>query len=171
MMFPGTTPANAYSRATAETAAVEMNAVGGSIVELRRVDGAWRVVADSPYARRITLAATPARIAGPAAGHPRLRTKADPAGTLAMGTACNCSGGVTPWGTILSGEENIQFLFSGSAAGTPEERNHRAMGVGGLRVNAFGRFQERFDLRNEPTEPNRFGWVVEIDPYDPHPCR
>jgi secreted PhoX family phosphatase len=31
----------------------------------------------------------------------------------------------------------------------------------------WARFHERFDLGKEPNEPNRFGWVVEIDPFDP----
>jgi len=167
MMFPGVEPAKAVGQATAETVAVEMNAIGGSIVELRRTGGQWRVVPDSAYARRITLAGTSMRLAGPAAGHPRLRTKADPTGASVMGTACNCSGGVTPWGTVLSGEENIHFMFSGESLGTPEERNHRRMGIGGAGGNAFGRFHDRFHLGKELNEPNRFGWVVEIDPYEP----
>ena len=32
---------------------------------------------------------------------------------------------------------------------------------------AWGQFNERFDIAKEPNEPNRFGWVVEIDPFDP----
>ena len=40
------------------------------------------------------------------------------------------------------------------------------MGVPGAAF-AWGRFYDRFDLGKEPNEANRFGWVVEIDPFDP----
>jgi secreted PhoX family phosphatase len=48
---------------------IEMAAHGGSVLEIRRANGKWAVVPNSPYARRIT-ANTPMAISGPAAGHP-----------------------------------------------------------------------------------------------------
>ena len=106
---------------------------------------------------------------GPAAGHDRLKTAADPTGRLARGTLNNCAGGKTPWGTILTGEENVNYYFAGDAAKTKEAANHRRMGVPTKEraIYAWHRFVERFDVDKEPNEVNRFGWVVEIDPHDP----
>ena len=125
----------------------------------------------SPLNRRIT-GATPMAIQGPAAGHALMRTGADPTGTRVLGTLNNCAGGVTPWGTILTGEENIQNYFRGKvsdAAGPgPREACTSATAspaAGGTCPGAC--HDARFDLAKEPNEPNRFGWIVEIDPYDP----
>ncbi|MCU0949749.1 MAG: DUF839 domain-containing protein, partial [Burkholderiaceae bacterium] len=83
---------------------------GVSIVHVERAaDGRWRVV-PGPYTRRIT-AATPMRMAGPAAGHRALRTHADPTGARVLGTFANCAHGVTPWGTYLTCEENFDGYF------------------------------------------------------------
>jgi uncharacterized protein len=152
---------------TAEQVQVELAAHGFSVIEVKRTGGAWAVVPDSKFARRFTMAATEFRIAGPAAGHARLKTKADPSGTTAIGTLNNCAGGTTPWGTFLSGEENFHFYFQGKPESTPEARNHRRYGVGGSTRIAWGTHIERFHAEKEPNEPNRFGWIVEIDPYDP----
>lgn len=106
---------------------------------------------------------------GPAAGHSLVRTSADPAGLTVLGMLNNCAGGVTPWGTFLTGEENIWLYFDGKPEDLADEALralHRRYGLGAARYG-WGRHHGRFDLRREPHEPNRFGWVVEIDPYDP----
>ena len=145
---------------------VEMAAHGGTIVEIRKVDGKWKVVTDGKYNRRITTN-TPMEITGPAAGHDRLKTSADATGTRAIGTLNNCAGGVTPWGTYIMAEENFHGYFSGKLPeGHKEAANYKRYGVpeGGYE---WGNFYDRFDLSKEPNEPNRFGWIVEVDAMDP----
>ncbi len=84
-----------------------------------------------------------------------------------LGMINNCAGGTTPWGTWLTCEENINYYFQGRLGeGSAEARNHKRLGIPG-NLYAWGRYHERFDLGAEPNEPNRFGWVVEIDPFDP----
>ncbi|MHC4261143.1 MAG: PhoX family protein [Planctomycetota bacterium] len=161
LMWPSDTLGDAARRVPAEQAAVGM-----TVVEVRRLRGRWEVVDDSPYARRIATD-TPLTISGPAAGAERMRTSDDPTGRTVLGTLGNCSGGTTPWGTVLSGEENVQDFFGGKLADESERRNHSRMGVptGAFR---WWTVDARFDVAREPREANRFGWVVEVDPYDPH---
>jgi secreted PhoX family phosphatase len=90
----------------------EMMAHGGSVIEIKRIDGKWSVVPNSRYARRIT-AETDMRISGPAAGHDKLKTAADPTGTRVKGMINNCAGAMTPWGTWLTCEENFNYYFWG----------------------------------------------------------
>ncbi|MBA9067830.1 hypothetical protein FHR71_001565 [Methylobacterium sp. RAS18] len=169
LMFPGLGAADRKAVIAAlspEQVATEMAAHGGSVVEIVREAEGWRPVIGSPYTRRIT-AETPIALTGPAAGHPRLMTEADPSGRRVLGMINNCSGGVTPWGTWLSGEENINYYFSGTLpAGHAEAGNAKAIGLNSPQY-AWSRFHPRFDLAQAPNEPNRFGWVVEIDPFDP----
>jgi len=145
----------------------EMNGVGMSVVEVLLTDSGWAPVLESKYNRRLT-ASTPFGVVGPASGHARMQTKADPAGTEALGTLANCAGGTTPWNTVLSGEENINVFWTGKTEkGDPQETSRSAMGVGLRQVWHFSEIDERFDLQASPNEPNRFGWIIELDPYEP----
>jgi len=139
------------------------HAHGLSVIEVRRRGEAWDVVRPSPYARRIT-ARTPIALAGPAAGSALLRTRADPGGREGLGTLHNCAHGVTPWGTFLTCEENFNERFHHSGTPTTAEKRY------GIRRDGLGyrwhEHDERFDAGLHPNEANRFGWVVEFDPYD-----
>lgn len=152
---------------TADQILASMAAHGGSIIEVERVEGRWRIVQESKYARRIT-ASTPMQITGPAAGHPLMMTGADPTGTKVLGMLNNCAGGVTPWGTWLTCEENVNYYFSNkdAAAASPLAKAYIRYGVP-EGFYPWHRVDGRFDVGSEPNECHRFGWVVEIDPLDP----
>lgn len=173
LMFPGFTSHDAL---TVDQVKVAMLAHGGSILEIERVGdtGQWRPVSRGrrSYNRRIT-AMTPMRFTGAAAGSALLRTNADPSGRRVLGMLNNCAGGVTPWGTIITGEENINQYFVGGDAVAAEDKP--ALARYGISTTArypsgsrkWERADRRFDLAVEPHEANRFGYIVEIDPYDP----
>jgi uncharacterized protein len=152
---------------TAEKAQKSKNAHGLGVFEVGLVDGVWRTVADSRYGRRIT-ADTPMAVAGPAAGHRLLRTEHDPDGRMVRGTFANCACGRTPWGTYLACEENFAPYFVKDSGESTRLQARYAIPT--TRDSWGYRWQlhdERFDAARHPHEPNRFGWVVEIDPYDP----
>jgi secreted PhoX family phosphatase len=139
-------------------------ALGVSIIEVARSERGWAVVRPSHHARRIH-AYTHMRIAGPAAGNDAMMTARSRSGRDAWGTYANCAIGWTPWGTYLTCEENFNFYFKGLDEPTPmqarygiSQRNHTGL---------WGDADPRFDVSRSPNEPNHFGWVVEIDPYDP----
>ena len=177
LMFPGivtladqeTAEASAeltIAPADADRVNIEMAAHGGTIVEIRKEGEQWVPVLDGAMNRRIT-AKTPMELTGPAAGHDRLKTSADDTGTKVLGTINNCAGGVTPWGTYIMAEENFHGYFQGALPeGHAETENYERYGVPGGSYE-WGNFQDRFDLSKEPNEPNRFGWVIEVDANDP----
>lgn len=150
---------------TPELIGIEMMAHGGTVIEIARSGGKWAPVLDSAYNRRITVE-TPMTLTGPVAGSDRVKTKADPSGTQVLGTLNNCAGGVTPWGTYLMAEENFHGYFIGEVAeNDPQAAAYKRYGVpSGWYV--WGTVHERFDVAKEPNEPNRFGWIVEVDPFD-----
>ncbi len=173
LMFPGFTSHDAL---TVDQVRVAMLAHGGSILEIERVGdtGQWRRVTRGgrKYNRRIT-AMTPMRFTGGAAGSALLRTNADPTGRRVLGMLNNCAGGVTPWGTILTGEENFnQYFVGGDAVPAADKPALARYGISTTARYPSGsrkweRADRRFDLAVEPHEANRFGYIVEIDPYDP----
>jgi secreted PhoX family phosphatase len=164
LMFPGSPGAEDL---TAEQIDIEMAAHGHAVVEIKRDGNTWSVVKDSPLNRRFTALETEFELTGPAAGSDRLKTSYDSTGTKVIGTVNNCAGGKTPWGTILFAEENFHGYFMGDVTKTAEAENYERYGVGGGRY-AWGNFHDRFNVEKEPNEANRFGWMVEFDPYDPN---
>ncbi|MEQ8479386.1 MAG: PhoX family phosphatase [Hoeflea sp.] len=146
---------------------IEMAAHGGTVIEIRKENGKWTPVLDGKMNRRLHVG-TEMELTGPAAGHDRLKTNADPSGTKVLGTLNNCAGGVTPWGTWLMAEENFHGYFLGELPeGHREAVNYERYGAPAGWYN-WGTYHDRFDVSKEPNEPNRFGWVVEVDPMDPN---
>jgi secreted PhoX family phosphatase len=183
LMFPGyltpnplATPGNdeipaMVPNTTQAIVDTELEAHGLSVVEIQQsADGTWSVVLDSQYNRRIT-ATTPMVLTGPAAGHALVKTSADATGTNVIGTLNNCAGGTTPWGTVISGEENFQQYFANLATlpeDDPVRVHHERFGLNEAESERqWERFYDRFDLSKEPNEPFRYGWGIEFDPYDP----
>jgi secreted PhoX family phosphatase len=150
----------------AEKSAKSMAAQGVSVIEIKRTGNQWKVV-PSKYARRITTL-TEMELTGPAAGSGFLKTSADATGTKVYGTANNCANGSTPWGTYLTCEENFNAYFGTTTGGAPTPLQQRY----GLAADNFGPplylTEDRFDIVTEPNESNRFGYVVEIDPFNPN---
>lgn len=119
--------------------------------------------------RRITVT-TEFELTGPAAGSELVRTTADPDGRKVLGTFNNCGGGITPWGTVLSAEENFNQYFANADEVTDPQARERLARYGmprGASGRKWERFDPRFDLAAEPNEANRHGYIVEIDPFDP----
>jgi secreted PhoX family phosphatase len=126
---------------TEEQIRMEMYAVGGSLLDLTWHKGAWRVDESSESAKQFT-AFEPIRLVSPR----------PIAGTFdAIGTLGNCAGGVTPWGTVLTCEENYEVYY-GEVTFENGERKHTPGGYGWGKLN--------------PYPPEHYGWVVEVDPDD-----
>lgn len=164
----------------------EMNSHGISIYRTsKQADAGWAIVQD-PHNRRIT-ALTPMELSGPVRGSSHVRTKYSPDGTMTRGTVNNCAHGVTPWGTYMAAEENWAGYFSNTDQIDQKPdlpREHARYGVStnpngsryGWHLAASGadeyvRFNASAtgasateDYRNEP---NTYGYMVEIDPFDP----
>ncbi|MCX6024456.1 MAG: PhoX family phosphatase [Chloroflexi bacterium] len=157
---------------TREQVEVQLAAIGGSVIEVAKAaDSRWSVVANSPYNRRITVN-TPIDLKGPATGHDWVKSSANPNGMTVVGTLGACSGGTTPWGTVLACEENFQDYFANNARladSDPHKGQNVRYGIpNGAGVYQWEKHLSRFDVTQEANEPNRFGWVVEVDPYNPN---
>ncbi|MCV6636949.1 PhoX family phosphatase [Candidatus Albibeggiatoa sp. nov. NOAA] len=149
----------------------EMAAHGVSVIEIRKNNGEWEIVRPSSYARRVTML-TAMDISGPARSSRWMQTSADPFGVQVIGTMNNCAYGRTPWGTYLACEENFQSYFAVTDdTNLSDEQKQINERYGSDNDNGWFGWEvhdPRFDGANEPNEPNRFGWIVEIDPFNPN---
>jgi len=141
---------------------------GLTVVEIAQSDsGEWAIVKDSPFNRRVTPD-TAMKMTGPASGHDLLKTTADPAGTTPLGTYNNCGNGLTPWGTYLACEENFNGYFSAANSDHKVSPDLERYGVSASDWGySWAKVDDRFDVALNPNEPNRHGYVVEIDPRNP----
>jgi uncharacterized protein len=184
----------AGARPTAEVVK-EIECHGVSVIEVTRAgtSGAWSYVQGSALNRRITPF-TPTDFSGPVAGSPALRTVYSPTGVAGRGTINNCANGFTPWGTYLTCEENWVGYFRRDASDIPlrsakEQASLARNGLGGASagnnswttaapISAGDTRIAKFNITIDPTkaadgtgdfrnEINQYGWVVEIDPFDP----
>lgn len=165
----------------------ELAAHGVSVYRTaKQADGTWAIVAD-PRNRRIT-GLTEMEISGPVRGSAHVVTKFSPDGTRTRGTLNNCAHGVTPWGTYMAAEENWAGYFSNTDQEDQKPdlpREHQRYGVStserggryGWHLARSGADEYvRFDASRKGAsatedyrnEPNAFGWMVEIDPFDPN---
>jgi secreted PhoX family phosphatase len=168
----------------------EMAAHGISVVEVQKRFGAFQVNRRSKFNRRITTA-TPFDLRGPVRGHALAVTKYSPGGTATRGTVNNCGTGITPWGTLLSGEENWASYAFRAAGDDAARGGSTAKSVVALKRygNEEGpsRFAKRWDSAGDEDSYarwngsvlgddaatdyrnvlNTYGYMVEVDPYDP----
>lgn len=138
------------------------HAHGMGVVKVANVNGKWERVA-SKNARRVH-ANSAVTFSGPAADSELLQ---NPANNPPRGTFNNCSNGFTPWGTYLTCEENVNFYFGASEGYEPSAAQIR-YSLNGWSPYGWHLFDKRFDLKDPAykNESNRFGWVVEVDPFD-----
>lgn len=125
---------------TLEQVDKEMYELGGSIIRIQKKNEAWYIIPNDPLNRRITAKTEIAL---------NWDTPIKGAKTV-IGTHSNCSGGITPWGTILTCEENYQDYYGETLFDEVNNPSHEDSYIG----------WEKF--YNYPTE--HYGWVVEVDP-------
>ncbi len=185
LLFPALHSLREFTPTHAEAA---LAAVGVSVVEVERSGGEWRVHKDSAPGtgrnRRITPF-SPVIFSGPAANHRWIEAgkgafnaASDPAepGTVHCGTLANCAGGRTPWGTYLTSEENFDGFFMLSNAAAEPLAAAQQDGAWIYDAGRFGYplfsgsarpYPAQYDVSHNPHGPALYGWVTEIDPYDP----
>jgi len=132
---------NPFEHKTREQVDLEMYNVGGSIVRIKQENEVWRVVKNDPYNRRIS-AKTPIKLNWdtPVKGK-----------TTVIGTLANCSGGITPWNTFLTCEENYDGFFGETVY---DENNNPIR-----KPSTHCAWEKFYDY-----PPEHYGWVVEVDP-------
>ena len=183
-------PTNYGAESTEARPAIEIDkevaAHGVTIVEVVKQGSTYEINRDSRFNHRVT-AATRCQISGPARRSPMLATAFSPSGEQTRGTLNNCANGYTPWGTYLTCEENWAGYFNrreDDAVRTAKEvASFKRYGIGNetsgrynwSRADRDSDLYKRWDVSKTASRPNQdyrnvantFGWVVEIDPFNP----
>ncbi|HVL75558.1 MAG TPA: PhoX family phosphatase [Noviherbaspirillum sp.] len=163
----------------------EVDIHGVSVVEIRKTNNTWATVQNSAFNRRFTPL-TEMDLSGPVRGNALVQTVFSTNGTLCRGTLNNCGTGKTPWGTLITGEENWGGYFTRGSGDNAARGNDKSVTA----LNRYGRAQgaasrhgwesggearhARWDISasgasaiaDYRNELNTFGYIVEIDPYN-----
>lgn len=123
----------------------EQKQVGGSLVHFKRENKQWKVVLNSMYNRRLD-----GQTLIPFAQNVKILNQSE-----AVGTMANCAGGVTPWGTVLTCEENFQDYYGDIKV--EANKDFKRVFVPPKKGYKWNEFFDR--------PPEHYGWVVEVDPY------
>jgi len=175
-------PTKVAGKRPAEEVRKEINAHGVAVMHVRKEGKNWNIVLNSKYNRRFT-SGTPMRLAGPVGGTDWVKTPFSPNGTQVRGTNNNCGNGTTPWGTYITAEENWAACFLNTGTIPAHQKRVGVSSTKGryewetaagdaTEVNGeFARFNVTASgadaLSDWRNEVNGFGYLVEIDPYDP----
>lgn len=138
-----------------------MNLQGITVMEVAKTATGWAV--DSLFNGRIT----PMMPLGPAAGHALLQTTADVACTTVLDTLNNYGAGKTLWGSYLTYEEDFNSYFGATDAATTLPDGFDRYSIGTESRYAYEEYDPRFGITSKPNEPNRLGYIVEVDPANP----
>ncbi len=138
----------------------EKAGVGGAVVRVKKEGGAWRFVEDDELNRRLD-ATTPMSVTGPASGTAEMRMAGE---SEVFGTLGNCGGGVTPWNTVLTCEENFQDFYGQRTADNGETTQGTDAAPEPLVISDTYRW---LDDPASVQSPEHYGWIVEVDPFDP----
>lgn len=159
---------------------------GVAVVEVSKSAGRWSYVQGSAFNARLTPL-TDIELSGPARGNALMVTKYASDGTHTRGTINNCGTGKTPWGTLLTGEENWNGYFTraaGDDAARAGDKSVAALKRYGRKAGEASRHgwesagaddkYQRWDISqgggsasdDYRNEMNAQGYIVEIDPYN-----
>jgi uncharacterized protein len=160
MFWSGYTDAENATKKTKAQIAREKAGVGGAVVRVKKEGDTWAFVEDEEHNRRID-ATTPMDVTGPAAGSAemRMRGKNEVTGTLA-----NCGGGVTPWNTVLTCEENFQDFYGQRTDDQGEPGQGTDDAPEALEIADTYRW---LDDPGSAQPAEHYGWIVEVDPFEP----
>lgn len=175
-------PTSVGGKRPAEEVRKEVNAHGVAVMHVRKQGSQWEIIQNSRYNRRFT-SATPMNLSGPVAGTEWVKTPFSTTGSQVRGTNNNCGNGTTPWGTYITAEENWAACFVNTGEQTAAQKRvgvqaklgryqwETAAGDATEQQGEFARFNITATgadgLQDWRNEVNGFGYLVEIDPYDP----
>ncbi|GIR75218.1 MAG: hypothetical protein CM15mP77_3750 [Synechococcus sp.] len=149
-------------RAVADEAMTDLGIGVMTLQRMVRANGSGRrgPRIDASPASAVWMIPAAAAQHGPAAAVFRASSRQgydDGLGDRIIGTFANCGGGTTPWGTVLSAEENFQSqvpepVHADGSAVAPTERRLSARTESWGTGNVYG------------LAGNKYGWMVEVDP-------
>ena len=160
MFWSDYTDTDGATKKTKEQISREKAGVGGAIVRVRKEGDSWSFLEGEELNRRID-ATTPMGVTGPAAGSPEMQMEGK---SEVIGTFANCSGGVTPWNTVLTCEENFQDYYGQRTDDQGQPGQGTDDSPEALEIAETYRW---LDDPESAQPPEHYGWIVEIDPFDP----